>query len=136
MDVFHYCAEQLKDKDLFTSCSNRDLLAGIQGEEGAVFNHFDTDMSLLLHQDDFTDFQMDDPPEEIITSDSEQHVDQNEIDHLFLLADENDHSRYEIDSIYFDSETSIDNPSYLHKLFKIMESYWDELDIYADHIKR
>ena len=50
MQVFHYCADELKDQDLFSdNDEDEDMeLDGNNSDEGALYNDFDRDDSIQL----------------------------------------------------------------------------------------
>lgn len=126
MEIFHYCAEQLKDRDLFVSCTDKALKSQKKRKSGAIFNDFENDpFDLMLHND---------TNESVVTSPTQVFVSQDEVDGLFIQADEDDPLRYSIDHELFSTDDII-SLDYRQKVFAIVEK-WDDMPIYNDHIQR
>ena len=136
MAVFHYCAERLKDVPLFESCSDESL--GKLNDEGALYNDFDGNVSLL----DMADFQPSQSFEynllhgECSSSTTVSHAD-IDIDSVFLQADDDDHTLWEILAEDFEKDLPTDNIAYIEKVYHLVNNP-DEFEefLHADHIER
>ena len=130
MEVFHYCAEQLKDWDIFETCSD-DNIKETRPETGAVYNDFENDPFDILMSDE-SDLSSN---EETYEADGGPKISQKNMDTLFLRADDDDESRWSFTHELFDSFSEVSSECYRQKVFRALK-IWDDLEIYNDHIER
>ena len=58
MEVFHYCAERLKDIPLFTTCKDEDVFQQERKEKmGSIYNDFDFNPASSVEYENFNDFE-------------------------------------------------------------------------------
>lgn len=135
MEVFHYCAERLKNVQLFSTCSDEAILNQAQrNQEGSVYNDFDFNPSSIVELENFSDFEsvnMTNP-----VHPARVNVSQEAINDMFLLADEEDTDRWTFDSELFDCTADPNSSEYMHKVYRASKYDWDDLPIYNDHIQR
>jgi len=132
MEVFHYCAAQLVDTDLFESCSNASL-ASLYKQPSSC-NAYDTCSSNDVYQNE--DFLSLNDCDEQENGDDEICPSQVEVEEYFLNADNDDPDRYRIDSELFLNEGSPNDDAYKAKVYEILKSDWDDYPIFGDHEER
>ena len=135
MEVFHYCALELKDRDIFVSCTGKALKSQKRIKTGAIYNDVENDPFNLLLDDDTGSptsaaEQLSSPTEFV----ANMLISQNEVDTLFLQADADDPLRYHFDHDLYSTEATF-SCIYREKVFQVVEC-WDNLPIYKDHIQR
>lgn len=129
MEVFHYCAAVLRDRNIFVTCSDQILNAQRNSRSGAIYNDFENDpLEIMSMPSAPTEAHSLSPPVTRIQ------VSENEMDCFFLQADEDDPSRYAIEHEWFSTENT-KSRSYRGKVCKIIEN-WDDMDIYKDNVDR
>ena len=111
---------------MFVTCSDRDLLKASLSK--ATTEKFKSS--------DFTSSQIDLESNVEVSSDVEVNVELTDIDKFFLQADEDDYTRWEIDTPFFDNETAPNDVLYMQKVCNLLMGDWDELPLYDDHMKR
>lgn len=132
MKVFHYCASVLTGTPLFETCSDKDLKSG-DASNGAIYNDFDNDPTSLLLRDDFNISLSDSDSD---SEDNDYEEIENELEKVFLRADDEDPDRWIIDHDLFDNESEIDSDEYKRKVKAILSEDWDDLPIFHDHEQR
>ena len=102
MQVFHYCAEELKDQDLFSdNDENEDIeLDGNNSDEGALYNDFDRDDSVqLMSVDDIATYEFSQDKLKSTVDKTEEYtrlsvVPKKVLDELFLNMDDLEPKRW------------------------------------------
>lgn len=137
MEVFHYCAEVLKEMPLFESCTNEELFR-LKREElrtGAVFNDYDGLVDQLLADSDFESESAGESTSSETTSEAELTFTEHEMDLYFLGADENDPQRWEKKHPLFTTHPDrIDEA--LYQLRKLSEEEWKKIPINCQDLTR
>jgi len=130
MQIFHYCAAVLRDVPLFESCSDGLIhKEAYSNQEGSVYNDFDTNPMDLL-SDASTD---DDIEEEENIVRFKSTVGDDDIEKVFLAADQEDYERWSVDHSLFDYQNPSQSSVYIEKVYKLLnEGDWDDLPIYDD----
>ena len=139
MEVFHYCAVKLKDKPIFETCSNENIpRAGSTSTGGAVYNDFDGNPGALLRDSDFDEEHDNDSSDHNQASENEQDItiSQEEVDHYFLLADEEDQTRWVKDHPLFSQVKNDEFDEKVRELEGMSEDEWNRLPIYIIDLKR
>jgi len=103
MEIFHYCAVQLKDRNLFVSCTNKALSSQKKVKSGAIYNDVENDPLDLMAEDDNNRSLSNSPTQASSPESLSNMVSQKEVDALFLQADDDDPFRYHIDHEYYDN---------------------------------
>ena len=133
MQVFHYYAERLKNRDIFVTCTDMKLKQNEAKKVGAKYNDFDNDPLTILNEAEVDENQSENDGGDD-TSQTET-VSQEGMDRLFLKADDEDQSRWCFEHDIFD-----DTSSWMYKACKekVAEpvKQWDDLDIFDDHLFR
>ena len=146
MQVFHYCAEVLRDTQLFESCDDAYVFAPAtsRAEEGAVYNDYDGSAhDKLVAVSDFQDDDDEDleSSQEAISQIHEEVIrnpliDDDDIDFYFLESDEANHSRWSKEHNLFCKEKNISHYQLaLNILVHMSEDDWKKLPINCDDIK-
>lgn len=132
MHVFHYCAEMLKGKDIFTTCTDDQLLAN-NTVSGSVYNDFDNDPLLLLDIDcSENESEQAGPSRTPMETDI---VSQEKVDQMFLRADEEDENRWIFDHELFDNTSDTGSRTYLRKVNTLVQT-WDDIELLNEDIYR
>lgn len=131
MQVFHYCAEVLKDRNIFVTCTDKQLRERQVDREsgGAKYNDFDNDPLQLLND---SCGSLSESEQEIV---NEECVGQQELDKIFLKADEEDEDRWVFEHPLFDNSSVKTSTPYKNKVLALVNE-WDSLDVFDDHIYR
>ena len=135
MMVFHFIAAKIKDVPLFESCADQDL--SNSNEEGAIYNDFDGNNISLLDKDDFLQSQLIDYNNSQEMNLDSTAVNEQDIDTLFLQADEDDFTRWDIPSEYFEKDLPPNDFIYISKVHHLVNNDEEmDLHLYTDHINR
>lgn len=141
MEVFHYCAEVLKDVPLFESIPDSVVNKVKQFNSGAIYNDVSGCNESLMRESDFEDeelYEADSSNNEDVTElDLEEPiVTQNDIDEYFLQSDEADPNRWVKDHPLFSCHDDSLFKRKVDALMKLSNTDWDKLPIKASDIER
>ena len=133
MSVFHYCDELLKDTPLFETCEDSFVLDTNPSTSGAIYNDFDGNPHSLLRDSDFeSDQERTSEQDNIDSHDSvvEPDISQSDIDYYFLVADDENESRWVKDHPLFSNDSSkSDHEEKIQKLTEMSLEEWNLLPI-------
>ena len=104
MKVFHYCAELLKETPLFESVTDINLYKDANmSNKGSVYNDFDHNpLDFLRSKSNYASDIGEDSSEVSAPVTRPSMVVSSDINTMFLLADDKDHERWNIDHPLFD----------------------------------
>ncbi|XP_066928609.1 uncharacterized protein [Clytia hemisphaerica] len=147
MQVFHYCAEVLKETPLFETCDDAYVFAPATGapeEEGAVYNDYDgAAHTKLVALSDFHDEEDElDSSQAAISQIHEQIIrdpliDDEDIDYYFLESDEANPARWSKEHNLFSTEKNTTHYRLaINTLTYMSEDDWKKVPIHCDDIKR
>jgi len=115
MQVFHYCADVLKEMPLFESCKDVELFRSAHcSGEGSVYNDFDHDPILLLNEN--SELENEESNDDSQAPCVVAQVDDEDIGRLFLAADNMSYNRWRVKHQLFDLENNVISSIYLKKV--------------------
>ena len=137
MEVFHYCAEVLKTKPLFESCSNEELFRLKRNEErtGAAYNDYDGLADTLLADSNFETDSSDDDETASDTETDEMVFTPEDLDMYYLGVDDANPKRWHKDHSLFTTDEKQLDPV-VRKLLRLSEEDWSKLPINREDLHR